>query len=151
MSVDGSLIPFAVTPLDTPLGDSLGDLSGDFELTPEDRQRVADIQSGVIGVQNTIGDEPFADEALVAESNRVYGSLGSEGFTGPGRYEVSGFFEPQRPIENPLHEYASYTYNLSLHMLSIEGYNRIVNNNFEKIVVPVLTNVYEQQIFKIEN
>jgi hypothetical protein len=133
MSVDGSLIPFAVTPLDTPLGDSLGDLSGDFELTPEDRQRVADIQSGAINVQNNVNtnSEPFADEAIVAESSRVYGSLGREGYSGPLSYEVSGFFEPQRPIENPLHEYASYTYNLSLHMLSIEGYNRIVNNNFE--------------------
>ncbi len=98
---------------------------------------VADIQSGAINVQNNIGaqsntnDEPFADEALVAESNRVFDRLRSEGFTGPGRYEVSGIIRAQKPIENPLHEYASYTYNLSLHMLSIEGYNKIVNNNFE--------------------
>lgn len=137
MSVDGNLIPFAVTPLNTPLGDSLGDLSGDFQLTPEDRQRVADIQSGAINVQNNIGaqsntnDEPFADEAIVAESNRVYGRLGQEVYTGPNSIEVGGYFQAQKPIENPLHEYASYTYNLSLHMLSIDGYNKIVNNNFE--------------------
>lgn len=36
----------------------------------------------------------------------------------------------QISLENPLHEYASYTYNISLHMISIETYNRIINNNF---------------------
>lgn len=36
----------------------------------------------------------------------------------------------QRPVDNPLHSYASYTYNLSLHMLTINDYNQIVNNNF---------------------
>lgn len=38
--------------------------------------------------------------------------------------------QEQLLFENPLHAYASYTYNLSLHMISIETYNRIINNNF---------------------
>ena len=44
--------------------------------------------------------------------------------------EYPAEFTTQSVFENPLHDYASYTYNLSLHMISIETYNRIVNNNF---------------------
>ena len=45
--------------------------------------------------------------------------------------QSNGDFASQKPIENPLHEYASYTYNLSLHMLAIDEYNEIINNNFK--------------------
>lgn len=77
-------------------------------------------------------DENFDYSSDIIRSGRLtYKDLGSERYTSQGNYEINGLFEPQRPIENPLHEYASYTYNLSLHMLSIEGYNKIVNNNFE--------------------
>ena len=34
----------------------------------------------------------------------------------------------QIPSPNPLHDYDSYTYNLSLHILSIPGFNRLVEN-----------------------
>lgn len=62
--------------------------------------------------------------------------LPNEGYvpgTEPGvaEYQVSGFFPSQKPIENPLHEYASYTYSLSLHMLAIDEYNDIIDANFE--------------------
>lgn len=45
-------------------------------------------------------------------------------------FTEKGLQEYQTEFENPLHEYASYTYNISLHMISIETYNRIINNNF---------------------
>lgn len=92
---------------------------------------VADAQSEATRVQSEINVEPFADEAILEETIRVYGRLGSESYSGPYRVDLRAPVQAQKPIENPLHEYASYTYNLSLHMLSIEGYNRIVNNNFE--------------------
>ena len=44
--------------------------------------------------------------------------------------EVAGVLKAQKPIENPLHDYASYTYNLSLHMITIDMYNEIINANF---------------------
>jgi hypothetical protein len=36
--------------------------------------------------------------------------------------------EIKGPIDNPLHGYASYTYGLSLHMLTTDDYNKIVEN-----------------------
>lgn len=36
--------------------------------------------------------------------------------------------QKQQPIENPLHDYDSYTYGLSLHLLNINDFNNLVDN-----------------------
>lgn len=60
-----------------------------------------------------------------------YTSLSQRSSTDPYRVDIRAVTPTQTPIENPLHEYASYTYNLSLHMLEIDEYNKIINANFE--------------------
>ena len=43
----------------------------------------------------------------------------------------------QKPVTNPLHDYASYTYNLSLHLLGIDTYNQLVGElSPDKVYVP---------------
>lgn len=43
----------------------------------------------------------------------------------------------QKPLPNPLHEYESYTYNLSLHLLGTDVYNQLVGNlTPDKVYVP---------------
>lgn len=43
----------------------------------------------------------------------------------------------QKPLPNPLHEYESYTYNLSLHLLGTNVFNQLVGNlNPDKVYVP---------------
>lgn len=79
-----------------------------------------------------IGDQNFDYESdIIGSGIQTYQGLGQEGYNGAGTYQVNGIFPAQKPIENPLHEYASYTYNLSLHMLAIDEYNEIINNNFK--------------------
>ena len=38
---------------------------------------------------------------------------------------VYGYAKPQQPLVNPLHDYDSYTYNLSLHVMTTEEFNNI--------------------------
>jgi len=79
-----------------------------------------------------IDDQNFDyTDDVAGNSLRTYQRLANEGYSGPETYQVNGYFASQNPIENPLHEYASYTYNLSLHMLAIDEYNEIINNNFK--------------------
>ncbi len=121
--MNDDITQYAAPLLDNTVDVFLGLTSNSPEQISEENQRANNTQFE----SSLLLDETNITQSLTLETP----GLGNEGYTGPGRYKIDGFFEPQRPIENPLHEYASYTYNLSLHMLSIEGYNRIVNNNFE--------------------
>ena len=44
------------------------------------------------------------------------------------RVEVSGTGTIQQPLINPLHDYDSYTYNLSLHAITVEQFNNLADN-----------------------
>lgn len=44
------------------------------------------------------------------------------------RVDVSGYEKPQQPLVNPLHDYDSYTYNLSLHAITTEQFNNLADN-----------------------
>ena len=46
----------------------------------------------------------------------------------PYRVEVTGYALPQQPLINPLHDYDSYTYNLSLHAITVEQFNNLNDN-----------------------
>jgi hypothetical protein len=136
MSVDGNILPFAVDPLTTPLGDGIPALTGQLSdtsapLSAEDRQRLVDIQTETQGVRQTIDEASYADESVLLASTSAYSPVtDTEGYTGPGRYLIRGAPKIQKPVDNPLHAYASYTYNLSLHMLSNEDYNNVINANY---------------------
>lgn len=47
----------------------------------------------------------------------------------------------QQPVDNPLHDYESYTYGLSLHLLNIGDFNNLVDNP-EQQYVPVTKTPY---------
>jgi len=136
MSVDGNILPFAVEPLTTPLGDGIPALTDQLSdtsapLTVEDRQRLANIQTETQGVRQTLDEASYVDENVLLASTSAYRPVtDTEGYTGPGRFLVRGAPSVQKPIDNPLHAYASYTYNLSLHMLSNEDYNNVINANY---------------------
>lgn len=44
------------------------------------------------------------------------------------RVDVRGYAKPQQPLVNPLHDYDTYTYNLSLHAITVEQFNNLVDN-----------------------
>lgn len=44
------------------------------------------------------------------------------------RVEVSGTGTIQQPLFNPLHDYDTYTYNLSLHAITVEQFNNLADN-----------------------
>lgn len=67
-----------------------------------------------------IKQEPTADAA--AEMTVTSDAVSSQQET-PSGVEVSA----KLPLENPLHKYASYTYNLSLHLLTVDDYNNMVD------------------------
>lgn len=46
----------------------------------------------------------------------------------PYTVEVRGYTKPQQPLLNPLHDYDSYTYNLSLHAITVEQFNNLVDS-----------------------
>lgn len=45
--------------------------------------------------------------------------------SGAYRVDVRGYYKGQEPLVNPLHDYESYTYNLSLHALTLEQFNNL--------------------------
>jgi hypothetical protein len=98
-----------------------GDISrfgtGGIRLTPQQVAQFGVVTPSIATPSVTASQEP-PSEAL-SQRNRTRTDTGT-----------TGDLPTATPIENPLHEYASYTYNLSLHILSIDTYNQIINNNF---------------------
>lgn len=95
----------------------------------------ADFRGGYYGEQiepSGGGYDPTVDKRDVTpagdpvtttrQGDTVNISGGTQKNTDPDAAQFTG------PIPNPLHDYPSYTYGLSLHMLTIEEYNQIVEN-----------------------
>ena len=103
------------------------------KLTPEEEQRIAEINAGVLTLP-TVVEESRDNEQEIDDSNSTTldqeSNVSTEPTSGPFVVNVDQGFPTQKPFENPLHNYASYTYSLSLHMITIDTYNEIINNNF---------------------
>ena len=108
------------------------------QLTPEEtaklkgatnEQKPGETGGTSLAKETTLADpSPFGPNAknydfskMTPEQIAATGKLGGGPSPNPDS-EIKG------PIDNPLHNYASYTYGLSLHMLSTDDYNKIVED-----------------------
>lgn len=85
-----------------------------------------------IGEEDSFQNQPATDDSIAVED---LGTTNEQ--IAPTTVVTARRLYEQKPVTNPLHDYASYTYNLSLHLLGIDTYNQLVGElSPDKVYVP---------------
>jgi hypothetical protein len=115
-------------------------------LSPEESARLAAIPTSPQAIDANFGSEPSAWTDFTGRENIILSSAFLEEFpefrpittvSGTNTTSTGVTKIEQKPLPNPLHEYESYTYGLSLHLLGSDSYNALVGSlTPDKVYIP---------------